>query len=209
MARYDRRKKSWCNPENLGENVNSSGNEGFPYYSDVTKNLYFSSDGRLGMGGLDIYKAAHNESSDGSVEDLFNTAENLQYPVNTCYDDFGIVFQTHDQTQSEPELKGFFSSNRVGSKWKSKGNVDIYYFDKQQIFFSLSGQVVDVADGAPIQGAKVELIGPTSSKIALTDGFGKFSFDAINVAKGIPADSPPAILLIFLKFFEFLIFWTA
>ena len=180
MARYDRRKKSWGSPENLGDNVNSAGNEGFPYYSDVTKNLYFSSDGRVGMGGLDIYKAVHNESSDGSAEDLFKSAENLKYPVNTCYDDFGIVFQTHDQTQTEPELKGFFSSNRVGSKWKSKGNVDIYYFDKQQIFFSLSGQVVDVADGTPIQGAKVELIGPTSSKIALTDGFGNFTFDDTN-----------------------------
>ena len=184
MSRYDRRKKSWGEPENLGENVNSAGNEGFPYYSEDTKNLYFSSDGRLGMGGLDIYKAEHNPNTDGSVQTLFNVAENLQYPINTCYDDFGIVFESHDQTQAEPELKGFFSSNRVGNKWKSKGNVDIYYFDKQQIFFNLSGQVVDVADGSPIKGAEVQLIGPNSSKIAHTDGFGNFSFDDTNFKEG-------------------------
>ena len=180
MTQYDRRKKAWGSPQNLGENINSSGNEGFPYYSDDTKNLYFSSDGRVGMGGLDIYKAEHNESSDGSAESLFKLAENLQYPINTCYDDFGIVFESYSNVETEPELKGFFSSNRVGNKWRSKGNTDIYYFDKQQIFFTLSGQVVDVEDGAPMKGVQVELIGPKSSKIAHTDGFGNFYFDDTN-----------------------------
>ena len=156
VTKYDRRKKSWGKPENLGENINSSGNEGFAHYNSKTKNLYFSSDGRLGMGGLDIYKAEHNPSSDGSPEKMFNEAENLKYPVNTCYDDFGIVFESVP-SESEQELKGYFSSNRVGSRWKSKGNTDIYYFDKKQTYFSLKGQVVDVADGSPIKSARVEL----------------------------------------------------
>ena len=179
VTKYDRRKKSWGKPENLGENINSSGNEGFAHYNSKTKNLYFSSDGRLGMGGLDIYKAEHNPSSDGSPEKMFNEAENLKYPVNTCYDDFGIVFESVP-SESEQELKGYFSSNRVGSRWKSKGNTDIYYFDKKQTYFSLKGQVVDVADGSPIKSARVELIGPSSSKVAITDGNGDFSFDDSN-----------------------------
>jgi peptidoglycan-associated lipoprotein len=83
-------------------------------------------------------------------------------------------------SENEPELKGYFSSNRVGSKWRSKGNTDIYYFDKQQIFFNLDGQVIDVADGSPLSGVTVELIGPSSSKVATTDGFGNFSFDELN-----------------------------
>ena len=181
VSHYDRRSKSWGKPENLGPNINSSGNEGFPIFSGYTKNLYFSSDGRPGMGGLDIYKAEYNSTYNGKSSNMFNEAENLQYPVNTCYDDFGITFE-NPQGDSEPELKGYFSSNRIGNKWKSKGKMDIYYFDKQQIFFNLSGRVTDVADGSPIKGAQVELVGTSSSgsKIAHTDGFGDFSFDECN-----------------------------
>ena len=179
VTHYDRRSKSWGKPENLGENINSAGNEGFPVFSGDTKNLYFSSDGRPGMGGLDIYKAEYNNMYNGESGDMFNEAQNLQYPINTCYDDFGITFEKA-QGESDPELKGYFSSNRIGNKWKSKGKVDIYYFDKQQIFFNLSGRVTDVADGTPLKGAQVELIGPSSSKIAHTDGFGDFEFDECN-----------------------------
>ena len=183
VCRYDRRKKAWGEPQNLGPNVNSDGNEGFPVFNGSTKNLYFSSNGRPGMGGLDIYKSEYNFESSGSAETMFHKAENLQYPVNTCFDDFGITFQRYSEPGLEPELKGYFSSNRIGSKWKSKGKVDIYYFDKQQIFFNLSGQVIDVADGSPISGAQVELIGPNSSKIAQTDGFGNFVFDECNFSE--------------------------
>ena len=179
VTHYDRRSKAWGDPKNLGPNINSAGNEGFPVFSGDTKNIYFSSDGRPGMGGLDIYKAEYNQSYDGKSGNMFNEAQNLQYPVNTCYDDFGITFE-RAQGESEAELKGYFSSNRVGNKWKSKGKVDIYYFDKQQIFFNLSGRVTDVADGTPIKGAQVELIGPSASKIAHTDGFGDFVFDECN-----------------------------
>jgi len=179
VSHYDRRSKSWGKPENLGENINSSGNEGFPVFSGDTKNLYFSSDGRPGMGGLDIYKAEYKAEYNGKSGQMFNQAQNLQYPINTCYDDFGITFE-NAQGESEPELKGYFSSNRVGNKWKSKGKVDIYYFDKQQIFFNLSGRVTDVADGSPMKGTQVELIGPSSSKVAHTDGFGDFLFNECN-----------------------------
>ena len=179
VSHYDRRSKSWGKPENLGEHINSAGNEGFPVFSGDTKNLYFSSDGRPGMGGLDIYKAEYNIDYNGKSGHMFTEAKNLQYPINTCYDDFGMTFE-NAQGESEPELKGYFSSNRIGNKWKSKGKVDIYYFDKQQIFFNLSGRVTDVADGSPIKGAQVELIGPSSSKVAHTDGFGDFVFDECN-----------------------------
>tara|TARA_B100001250_G_scaffold189598_1_gene162862 strand:+ start:6717 stop:9017 length:2301 start_codon:yes stop_codon:yes gene_type:complete len=183
VCHYDRRKKTWGEPKNLGPNINTDGNEGFPVFNSSTKNLYFSSNGRPGMGGLDIYKAKYNFESDGSPKTMFYEAKNLQYPINTSFDDFGITFQRYSSNGLEPELKGYFSSNRIGSKWKSQGKVDIYYFDKQQIFFNLSGQVVDVDDGSPISGAQVQLIGPSSTKVAQTDGFGNFVFDECNFSE--------------------------
>ena len=180
VSKYDRRKKSWGEPQNLGENINSSGNEAFAHYNSDTKNLYFSSDGRMGMGGLDIFKAEHNPSISDDVTKMFQEAENLRYPINTCYDDFGITFEDEKESAGIPEMKGYFSSNRVGSRWKSKGNTDIYYFDKKRTYYNLKGKVIDVADGAPIKGAKVELIGPRSSKVKITKKDGTFNFSDEN-----------------------------
>lgn len=98
---------TWSKPENLGANINSAGNEMFPYIHGDTI-LYFASDGYKGLGGLDIYKA--NISS-------FNGTFNLGYPINSRSDDFSICIYP-DGT------KGYFASNRGGGK----GNDDIYEF---------------------------------------------------------------------------------
>jgi len=97
----------WSQPENLGPLVNSFGNEVFPFWLNDTT-LYFSSDGHFGYGGLDLFESRW----DGKV---WQAPENMRKPVNSSYDDFGLVFH-RDMNE------GFFSSNRPGGL----GADDIY-----------------------------------------------------------------------------------
>ena len=163
---YDKKKKSWGEPENLGPTINTAGNEGFPYLT-TSGSLFFSSDGHIGMGGLDIFKTQ-------LTEDGFSNPENLKYPINTPYDDFGIIFE------DEEELRGYLSSNRKGKKWRAKGGDDIYFIDKLLIRFELSGVLMDTMLNEPVSGARVELVGPHGTHITTTDGKGKYSFDRSN-----------------------------
>ncbi|MCU0439712.1 MAG: OmpA family protein [Raineya sp.] len=97
----------WTSPQNLGENINTRGNEAFPFV-DGRGSLYFASNGHSGLGGLDIFMAEN-------VENKFITPFNLGYPVNSVKDDFGFIFNTKTK-------KGYFSSNRAGGIGKD----DIY-----------------------------------------------------------------------------------
>jgi outer membrane protein OmpA-like peptidoglycan-associated protein/tetratricopeptide (TPR) repeat protein len=99
---------NWSKPENLGKDINTEGNEMFPFYHESGL-LYFASDGHQGLGGLDNFVAKLGE--DGRVQDLIN----LGSPVNSSFDDFSIVFNYDMKT-------GYFASNRNGGK----GNDDIY-----------------------------------------------------------------------------------
>ena len=86
-------------PENLGPKVNTEGNESFPFIADDNKTLYFASNGKQGLGGLDIYKV---DLSSGSE------AVNMGKPINSEKDDFGFTFNKAKNT-------GFYSSNRNGN----------------------------------------------------------------------------------------------
>ena len=97
-------------PENLGNLVNSTRKEMFPYMSEDGV-LYFSSDRANGVGGLDIY------SAELDVNSHFNKVELLPAPINSRFDDFSYVF---DDSKNE----GYFSSRRP----TGKGEDDIYYF---------------------------------------------------------------------------------
>lgn len=93
---------SFGEPQNLGNKVNTEGNESFPFIADDNKTLFFASSGRQGLGGLDVYQI-----------DLTNgEATNLGKPLNTEKDDFAFTF-------NESKKVGFLSSNR-------NGNDDIY-----------------------------------------------------------------------------------
>ncbi len=101
---------TWGKPENLGFEVNTEGNEMFPYV-DEQNTLFFSSDGRGGLGGLDIFFSRYR---DGKYE----TPRNIGYPLSSSKDDFGI-------TVNQDETEGYFSSNRLNNF----GDDDIYKFN--------------------------------------------------------------------------------
>ena len=86
-------------PENLGSKVNSEGNESFPFIADDNKTLYYSSAGKQGLGGLDVYKV---DLSNGSE------AVNMGKPINSEKDDFAFTF-------NKEKNRGFFSTNRNGN----------------------------------------------------------------------------------------------
>lgn len=97
-------------PQNLGSRINTFGNERFPFVSD-TYDLYFASDGHLGFGGLDIFKADHQGGTSWS------DVENMMKPFNSNKDDFGYVIDPNDPEQ------GFLSSNRIGN-----GATDVIFY---------------------------------------------------------------------------------
>lgn len=102
---------SWTQPINLGADVNTTADEAFPYmHTDGT--LYFSSNGRAGLGGLDIFKTIFTNNK-------WTQPQNLGAPFNSLKDDFSIVFLS-DNAQS-----GYFSSNRESTTQLD----DIYYFE--------------------------------------------------------------------------------
>lgn len=98
---------TWTKPENLGSEVNTDADECYPFYSS-TGTLYFSSNGHIGIGGLDIFSARN-------IDNTWTSVTNLQAPINSSTDDFGIMFTDDDK-------KGYFSSNRSAGK----GSDDIY-----------------------------------------------------------------------------------
>ena len=133
------RSAEWGVPENLGPDINTYGDEVFPYvHADGT--LYFSSNGQIGMGGLDIFKARQND--DGSWK-----VENMRYPINSPADDFGIVFQAENEA-------GFLSSSR-----NARGDDDIYSFYLPPLRFNIIGTVKDEKTEEPLEEAVVKSIG--------------------------------------------------
>jgi peptidoglycan-associated lipoprotein len=149
----------WTKPENLGLTINTPGKEMFPYiYQDSL--LYFSSDGKAGMGGLDIY---YSKMENGKWSDPVNVG----FPINSGSDDFGYI------ADSTGNL-GYISSNR-----NSAGGVDnIFRFIKAIPYFTLSGIVVDKETQLPLPGTLVELINNTTGnkEKALTAEDGTYSF---------------------------------
>ena len=147
----------WGDPVNLGEEINTPGNELYPFvHSDGT--LYFSSDSRVGLGGLDIYKATEDETGGWMLE-------NMKPPINSPEDDFGIVF--------EKELeRGFFSSARKG-----RGNDEIFSFVLPPLNFSVNGVVKDERTDQVLPGSTVRSVGSDGITVESTTGDeGSFRF---------------------------------
>ena len=102
---------TWGTPENMGNTLNTEGDEMFPFFEENNGVLFFASDGRFGIGGLDIFIC---RLKDSKVDRIYNAGS----PLNTRYDDFAVI--TDNKVS-----KGYFSSNRSGGS----GDDDIYSLD--------------------------------------------------------------------------------
>lgn len=146
--------------ENLGPQINTGGDEMFPYLRTDSL-LYFSSDGHPGFGGLDLFKARLNSTGDRW------SIENMGLPINSAGDDFGI---TYGEGES-----GFFSSNRGDAR----GYDNIYSFEYPEIKVTISGMVLD-KDEEPVPNAIIRIVGDDGSnqkEVARDDGSFRFKLE--------------------------------
>ena len=152
-------RSTWGRPVNLGERVNTPGNEMFPFIHPSGV-LYFASDGHGGLGGLDIYRIDLNEES--------APARNVGYPINSSYDDFGLI-------AGQDEADGFFSTNRDAGL----GNDNIYRFRyRPSASISVPGMVRSAQDSTPLAMAQVLLQRSPGDTLAnvQTEADGTFTF---------------------------------
>jgi outer membrane protein OmpA-like peptidoglycan-associated protein/tetratricopeptide (TPR) repeat protein len=156
---------TWSLPVNLGQEVNTKGNEIFPYIA--TGNMFFySSDGKEGLGGLDVYFTSFKNGKSGKIK-------TISYPVNSMGDDFGFVLNGAGNI-------AYFTSNRPGGK----GDDDIYLINVKKPFrttISVSGTAIDKQTNQPLSETKVVLMGESGEKLAeITtgkDGFYEFEIE--------------------------------
>jgi outer membrane protein OmpA-like peptidoglycan-associated protein len=168
---------TWSEPRPLSVNINSYGNEVFPYLS-ADGNLYFSSDGLAGFGGLDIYKVAViGAATDGA------SVEHLGFPINSSNDDFGWI-------QDSTALTGYFTSDR------GTGDDNIYKFvhSLQTRFHHIKGTVKDRKGKNPLNGATVFLLNKRTKEVLVrkTNEEGEYLFDVkdlgVYVIKAVEED---------------------
>jgi outer membrane protein OmpA-like peptidoglycan-associated protein/tetratricopeptide (TPR) repeat protein len=150
-------------PENLGPEVNTEGRETFPFISNENE-LYFASDGRPGLGGLDVFVAKIE------VDNSFYGIQNVGEPINSNQDDFAFFINSKNRN-------GFFTSNREGGK----GYDDIYRFvenKKLSCEQTLSGVVTDFDSKEILANSKMSLFDSNFKLVQVTetDVQGHYSF---------------------------------
>ena len=164
-------------PERLGDNINTEGKELFPYL-DSNGTLYFSSNGHMGIGGLDVFYA--EAQGDG-----FGVVTNLGKGVNSSADDFGYKYDPTSQS-------GYVSSNREGGM----GSDDIYMVEAVEIpcEVTIAVLVINENTNAAVAGARVDLYDTMgnrlSTKTSNVDGMVSFkaACDQAHEVQGVLAD---------------------
>ena len=151
-------------PINLGPNVNTEAREGFPFISEMN-NIYFSSDGQSGLGGLDIFVAPLN--ADGKAGKVTNLGE----PANSPKDDFGFIIR-------EEKRIGYLSSNRDGDKGSISDDI---YRVQEKCEITITGLISNELTGEPLPGAIVFLLDENNKEVAqvVADDNGKYNFEAL------------------------------
>lgn len=151
-------------PQNLGKSINTEGRETFPFVS-ADNELYFASDGRPGLGGLDVFVSKIND--DGSYGDV----QNVGAPINGGQDDFAMMIDSKNKN-------GYFTSNRDGGH----GYDDIYRFTeirKLNCDQTLAGDINDSETLTFLGGTKVTLLDSQFKiiKETVADANGKYAFE--------------------------------
>lgn len=161
---------AYGNPENLGATINTEARETFPFISEENE-LYFASDGRPGLGGLDIFVSKIKD--DGTFDEVQNIGE----PINSKQDDFGFVINTKNRN-------GYFSSNRVNGH----GLDDVYRFTETRKLVceqDLTGFVADAESNELISNASLTLFDENFNAIATipSDEKGNYVFPKVKCGK--------------------------
>ncbi|WP_298500448.1 OmpA family protein [uncultured Algibacter sp.] len=153
----------YSEPKNLGPKINTEGREMFPFVSKDST-LYFSSDGRLNLGLLDIFKS-------NILKDSISEPKNLGAPYNSGYDDFAYYIDSSENINN----RSFLSSNRPGGK----GNDDIYTVYSKVCSQTIRGIVRNSNDNQPLSKVKVNLIDEIGKIVdeIITVENGKYEFD--------------------------------
>ena len=153
---------SYGQPINLGKKINTEGNEMFPSAHE-TGVLFFSSNGLVGLGGLDVFVAELKEDEE------IGKVMNLGSPVNTNRDDFSFIL-------AKSSMNGYLASNREGGK----GDDDIYYFDmiKPITFGKTIKGITKDKQGNLIADASIDLFDESGEKVqsVMSDENGIFEF---------------------------------
>lgn len=145
------RNGNWGTPRNLGPEINTMGNEMFPFIA-ADNTLYFASDEWPGLGGYDLFKALPTDKNN------WGQPENLHAPINTNADDFAMIVASGGG-------RGFFTSNRAGGK----GDDDIYAFTANQTKCEVRGQITDLKTGAAIANANIKIVSYTNGSTKTTN----------------------------------------
>lgn len=142
---------SFTLPKNLGRNINSIGDEISPFYHKATGTLYFSSNGRVSAGGLDIFKSKGQKLQ-------WEVAQNMGFPINSSADDLYY-------TVSESHGGGYLVSNRPFlPNRKRTTDDDIFYFGIENIELAISGTIRDssAVDQEPLKDVNIKLFKKTA-----------------------------------------------
>lgn len=152
---------SYGTPVNLGSNINTEARESFPFISEKN-NLYFSSDGRSGLGGYDIFVTPlDKDGKPGAIT-------NLGAPTNSAQDDFGFIINEEDRI-------GYVSSNRGGDRGSLDDDI---YLVKEICTITIKGIVFDEETKDPLPGANVSLLDENNQLVSQTtaQNDGTYSF---------------------------------
>ncbi|NNF81551.1 MAG: hypothetical protein HKO67_03135 [Flavobacteriaceae bacterium] len=155
-------------PQNLGPGINTAGDETYPSISIDESQLYFSSNGHAGLGGMDLFISKIRNTG-------YDMPINLGEEVNSKYDEVALHFID--------ETRGFFSSNKTGGQ----GSFDIYNFEALPIEQTLQGIIVESSTNRPLPDSRVVLLDKSGNEISIqttgVDAHFSFSVNAFQEYK--------------------------
>ena len=157
----------WGYPINLGPNINTAGDEIYPFLHEDGQKLYFASNGRIGFGGYDIFKSEWDK--DGNLISVHN----MKSPVNSSMNDYSLILEKNF-------AKGFLATDR-----ESRKNGDIYYLKLTPLILTVSGVVTEEGANTIVSNAMVKIMGTNGSEDSiLTDNSGRYKFDKDYLSPG-------------------------